>query len=239
MARVEHGRLWVPTPVSLGSTIFGLAVPTFTTSEGNKREFSSEDSALSTLETEGWEIVSHSVNSDENWIYTTYVLKREVIEKVKPAPPPPPPPPQVPKIQLSQAEIKAEPTGSIPLINAKVSSFLFFEAGSEIPPYEERVFANRFPKATARYIFYQLILENPKPGRRVDFDLYVVYYRQDGSIFFDTIENAYVEANWGKPCKVGGAGSANPGSWSEGEYRVDIYFERKKIVSDTFTVHKY
>ena len=82
MARWQHARLRIPTPISVSSTIFGLAQPTFTAS-GYKREFYSEAEAFAMLEADGWEIVSHSTDRDSNWIYETYILIREMSDTEK------------------------------------------------------------------------------------------------------------------------------------------------------------
>lgn len=75
MATWEYGRLEVPIPISAGSTIFGFAQPTFRVGD-SKREFSSEDEALSKLGMEGWEQVGQSETRDSNWITRTYSFKR-------------------------------------------------------------------------------------------------------------------------------------------------------------------
>jgi hypothetical protein len=113
--------------------------------------------------------------------------------------------------------------------NPQVTALRFFESGNEDLPLEQRVYAERFARETTRYINWELNLEHPAPGRRVDFKITAVYLRDTGAgsseEFFRQTLDASVEADWTYSFWYWRYGFDDPGNWATGLYRVDIYFE--------------
>jgi hypothetical protein len=65
---------------------------------------------------------------------------------------------------------------SSPAFNPQVTGLQFYESGYDGLPRDQRVYAERFASETSRYINWELNLEYPAPGLRVDFQITAVYY---------------------------------------------------------------
>jgi hypothetical protein len=59
-----------------------------------------------------------------------------------------------------------QPTGTIPSLDATVTSLRFFESDYQAPPREQGAYTQRFDRAQTRYVHWELTLEHPAPGRR-------------------------------------------------------------------------
>jgi hypothetical protein len=118
---------------------------------------------------------------------------------------------------------------SPPPFNPQVRILRFYESGNEDLPLEQRVYAERFARETTRYINWELNLEHPAPGRRIDFKITAVYLRDTGAGSWEEMwrgtMDASVEADWTGSFWYWSYGFDNPGNWATGLYRVDIYFE--------------
>jgi hypothetical protein len=110
-----------------------------------------------------------------------------------------------------------------------VSALRFYESGYEGVPRDQRVYDQRFARETTRYINWELNLEYPAPGRRVDFKITAVYLRDKGAgswqDFWRGTMDAHVEGDWTWSSRWWSYGFNDPGNWAIGFYRVDIYFE--------------
>jgi hypothetical protein len=125
-------------------------------------------------------------------------------------------------------------------LNARVTSLRFFESGYDMLPREERVYAQRFASGTTRCINWELNLEYPAPGRRIDFQITAINLRDNGTPLWEEIRrqtmDAHVEATWTRSYHWWGYGWPDPGNWESGSYRVDLYVEGKKIASAPFEI---
>jgi hypothetical protein len=146
--------------------------------------------------------------------------------------------PPKPQIQLPLAATQAAPSGVIPLLNARVVQLRFYE-GSSFLLDDAKVYARRFARATARYIISQLELTHPERTERADFTLYAVYSRDDGTFIGEHPLDTYIPSDWKESWHSMGWGWASPGNWPEGQYRVDVYCDKQKIASNTFTIDNY
>jgi serine/threonine protein kinase len=129
------------------------------------------------------------------------------------------------------------PPWDIPSLQANVTDLRFFEGGYNMPPRDERQYDTRFSSATARYINYELSLEFPAPGRQVDFQVEAVYYGPDGTELARFTADYHLEADWTTSWHAKGWGWDNPGQWSPGTYRVELYVDGQVAASGTFEIY--
>lgn len=73
-------------------------------------------------------------------------------------------------------------------------------------------------------------------GRRIDFVLEAIYYRPDGSILGRTILNNYVEAPWTGSRHWHAFGWSEPGKWSVGQYRLDVWEGENLVATSSFAI---
>jgi serine/threonine protein kinase len=145
---------------------------------------------------------------------------------VSPTRTPTPPPTQTPV-----------PEWDIPSLPANVTELRFFEGGYDMPSHDERQYSSRFAASEARYIDYELNLEFPEPGRRVDFQVEAVYYNPDGTELTRFSADYHLEADWTTSWHAKGWGWDDPGKWSVGTYRVELYVDGQLAVSSSFEIY--
>jgi hypothetical protein len=129
----------------------------------------------------------------------------------------------------------------IPSLNARVNALRFYESGPEDPPPEEIVYAQRFASDATRYINWELDIDYPAPGRRIDFEITEIWYQDNGTSsweeIFRDVDIHNVEADWKGSYHWEGYGFDNPGNWAIGLYRVDLYVAGKQIASEQFEIY--
>lgn len=147
------------------------------------------------------------------------------------------------KIAINAFEILAdrERGGSdmvydIPAIQARVTSIQFFEGGYDGIPYNQRVYNISFPKSSTRAIWWELNLEHPDPGRRIDFAIEAVFYRWDGTEIAQQVNNTAVQMTWTTSFHSLGWGWKEAGNWAAGTYRVVLFVDGKKVGDGIFTI---
>jgi hypothetical protein len=124
----------------------------------------------------------------------------------------------------------------IPLLKAEVTGLRFFESGYDPPDKNQRTYPTEFVNLSSRYINWELNLEFPAPGRRIDFDILAVWYNPDGSVMARQTKASYIESDWTNSYHSYGRGWKEPGNWIPGTYRVDLLVGDHKIASGSFTV---
>ncbi len=135
-------------------------------------------------------------------------------------------------VLLSQNNI-----GYIPSLNAKVTSLRFFESGYNAPPREQRVYSDQFDKSVTRYINWEINLEHPAPGHRIDFVIEQLWYRPNGSLMSRQTFNTSLNPEWTSSYFHHSYGWRNPGNWSNGSYRVDLFVGGQKVTSGSFEIY--
>lgn len=125
----------------------------------------------------------------------------------------------------------------LPSTGVHAVSFRFFESGFELPPREAQVYTDRFDRATARHIRWQLDMRRPARHERTDIAIEVSVYSSDGSLLGRSTTNSYLLEGWTNSSQTGGLpGEGNPPSWQAGIYRVELTVERETIARRTFEV---
>lgn len=148
-----------------------------------------------------------------------------------PGPQPPTPPPEEPPRAPSIAPTPAQPppsgpapapqpsvTAEIPSLNARLKALKFFESSPfEAPSRNERVYSQRFAKAITRFIWTELTLAHPKPGRRIALTIQAVYQHEHGRFVDRPALRTYVAADWeGSQFWTGSIGP-----WEVGPYKAE------------------
>jgi hypothetical protein len=130
------------------------------------------------------------------------------------------------------------PTGYIPSFKARVTALWFFEGSATAPPLKERSYDIRFGTSEARFIFWELNLEHPAPGRQVNLAVEAFWYRPDGNLLRKQLLKTTIEPNWTWSYQTYGFGWDEPGHWEVGSYHVDLYVEGNMIASGSFEIYK-
>lgn len=124
----------------------------------------------------------------------------------------------------------------VPAIRANVTSLRFYEKGADSLLLNARNYGHTFIKSKTRYVNWELNLEHPQNGRRVDFTIKSILYRADGSIMSEQTTQSYVNSDWTGTSHTSGWGTEKFGNWQVGSYRIDLYVDGKNIASDSFTI---
>ena len=146
------------------------------------------------------------------------------------------------KIAIAAFEIFDEGSGvdkkiyDIPSLRANVAEVNFFEGGYEAVPYDQRIYGVRFPKSSTRAIWWELNLEHPDPGRRINFAVEAVFYRENGTILTRQTNNTAIQPTWTTSYHSLGWGWKEAGNWPTGTYRVELFVDGQQIASGTFEI---
>lgn len=125
----------------------------------------------------------------------------------------------------------------IPVPGVKVEAVQFYEG----PPdqdmeKEQRQYQSSFDRFTTRAIFWELDLSYPPPGRRIEFQVEIVWYKPDGSQMVRQALPTFVLEDWGTSWETLGYGYAEPGHWLPGTYRVEMFVKNARIAGGSFRI---
>ena len=137
---------------------------------------------------------------------------------------------------LPPSTIAQDPTGEIPSLRATVVSLRFFEGPVTPTPREQRVYRDAFDGSTTRYVYWELNLEHPAPGRRTPFTIEAFWYAGDTRLRRHAVRY-HVQADWTWSFWHHGFNFAAGGAWPVGVYRVEVFVEGAKIASDWFQIY--
>jgi hypothetical protein len=143
-----------------------------------------------------------------------------------------------PRPKAVPVEEPPAPTSGIPVPGVKVVSLQFYEGPHAVSlPQSQRVYRFSFDRFTTRAIYWELDLTFPAPGRHIDFDINARWYKPDGSEMSKQLVTAHVDADWHSSWHSRGYGFPEPGHWTPGTYRVDLYCKSLRIASETFQIN--
>lgn len=125
----------------------------------------------------------------------------------------------------------------IPSIQANVKSVRFYEGGYNAPPTEERVYGTRFNRATTRYVWWELSLIHPAPGKRRDFRIRHIWRRGDGSVLANQEMGTFILDSWTNSEHCHSWGSPNVSNWQPGRYSLELYIAGKMIAQGSFQIY--
>ena len=160
-------------------------------------------------------------------------LKKE-LEDAKRKPEPTPEPQAQPK-SVTPPPVKAQK--GFAALDAKVTSLRLYEGGYDIPPKKSRQYRTSFDAGDLRYLFWELNLKYPAPGKTVDFKVDAYCYDSGGKLYYHQKIDSYAKATWKSSWVTKGWGNRTPGkAWRPGRYRLEVHAEGKKVASESFTV---
>lgn len=135
-------------------------------------------------------------------------------------------------LALPPAAGPQSPMGSIPSLNAQVTSLRFFESAYRAPPREQRAYTQRFDPARTRYVHWELTLGHPAPGRQRVFAIQSVWHHPDGRVLDRLTMQTVVGATW--TWSYHNHSRTAGGPWPVGTYRVVLYVQGQQVASGTF-----
>lgn len=124
----------------------------------------------------------------------------------------------------------------IPALRAKVTELRFFEGPYSAPPRAQRVYTNRFSRASARYIWTQVELSFPAPGRVLEAPVNCIY-NYGGEEYGRAEMNIVIQPDWASSYTPAGYGWAEPGHWPAGTFRVQCIAEGRVITEASFEIY--
>lgn len=127
----------------------------------------------------------------------------------------------------------------IDALSAKVTQIKYFEGGYDAPPQDKRYYKTSFSRTGTRYVWFEMHLEHPMPGRRRDFTVETIWFNPHGGEIFRGALHSYIQSDWSSSYHSHGYGwkDAASSGWIQGEYRVDFYVNSVKIASEKFMIY--
>jgi hypothetical protein len=120
----------------------------------------------------------------------------------------------------------------------QLESLLFYESESSIMPYKEkRRYSTYFPQSIARYIYFEINLDNQmwKRGDRT-YHFEWRFYDQNGDLIRQGQRDFVIKNEW-KSCWYSASwGTPLPGNWTPGTYRVEILIDGVEFAQDVFII---
>lgn len=126
--------------------------------------------------------------------------------------------------------------GKIPALNATVESVLFYECSRDLPPLKDRVYKSSFNASQARFIAWELRLQHPLPAGDHNFRITAKFYDQNGRMIHEQYIDTYIKPTWPNSNHSSGYGGDNPGFFSPGTYRVELFINNAKVAANSFQV---
>jgi hypothetical protein len=163
---------------------------------------------------------------EEQTVYVTLVQKSPVVT------------PQENIVPTQGPTPVTTPSPGIPIAGIRPPTVQFYEGPHDLAlDQSQRVYRYSFDRFTARSIYWELDLQYPPPGRRIDFQVDAFWYKSDGSEMTRQTISAHLMPTWGSSWHTLGYGYVEPGHWTPGTYRVDFYFKNTRVASGTFQIN--
>lgn len=149
---------------------------------------------------------------------------------------PPYPVEPVPDTPAPVRRLRYEAAAGIPSLRATLTALRFFEGGDEGVPVDRRQYGTSFSTSSSRFVYWELSLAHPAPGRRVDFTIESIYYAPDGSVIGRADLSTYLEGHWLDSSHCYARGWVEPGHWLPGTYRVEFFVFGERIAVAEFEI---
>jgi hypothetical protein len=130
---------------------------------------------------------------------------------------------------------EAPPSGYVDQIDGVVTSLNFFETPAGTMPKEQRRYRKIFSR-TSRYISWELNLSYPKVTTLTPFTVHQVWRKPSGEIETEQDVIVSIQPGWTYSYHDWSWGTARGGYWQPGTYRVDLYVDKRRIVSGSYDV---
>jgi hypothetical protein len=148
---------------------------------------------------------------------------------------PTPPPPSAYRLAPGLAP---EPPdfGTIPQAQARITGLRFYSSLKYGDMKGEHQYAAQFDKNRTGFIYWQLTLDFPAPGKPVDVPLHFLWSHPDGTIFYENTITIKLEADWTNDTYYVWDGWNKPGYWAPGLYRLEIYSGGKLVATSSYEI---
>ena len=119
-----------------------------------------------------------------------------------------------------------------------IENIKLFERGKTIPNIEDRFYALSFYKEYSRYIAVEVSFKNnlyqeAKQEHAIEF----VWYDSKGVVEGKLNGTVQIQSDWASSIYTSsGWGWKEPGKWTPGEYKVDIYIDNLKVSEKSFLI---
>ncbi|MFQ5447248.1 MAG: hypothetical protein ACE5FF_09960 [Saprospiraceae bacterium] len=113
-----------------------------------------------------------------------------------------------------------------------------FEGAAECPAVGQRHYASQFAQRDTRYIWWEIELICLPPDEDVSFDLTFFYYDENGNVLGDKGYNHPMRYPAGQTVWLywWGWGYVEPGNWTAGKYRIEVYADQLQLATTEFVV---
>lgn len=129
----------------------------------------------------------------------------------------------------------------VPSINAAEFTFdktNFYEGGKSTLDYNKRVYKDRFPQSTTRYVYSEVNFKNLLYGVRNHSHIVKFrYLKPDGSLFWEHKVNMTAKSSWSTFYQSSGCGWQTPGKWSVGTYTVEVWVDGEFLTKAYFSIY--
>jgi hypothetical protein len=115
----------------------------------------------------------------------------------------------------------------------RIEKLRLFECGGTLPEEDDRVFADRFPRSSTRYVYFQVDARNPREHIENEYAIVAKYYSPDGSVMGTMEQKSTARPGWGTFWHCRGRGWEQPGHWQPGKYRVEVAIYDFGIIAGT------
>ncbi len=123
-------------------------------------------------------------------------------------------------------------------VQLQFKSVQFFESPFNAAPQSDRQYQTRFPASTTRYVFFSALGKNLLYRNRAHRPLVRGrYYKPDGSFMGEAKVEVEVPSDWESADLWNGWGWDQPGRWTPGNYRVEIWYGDSKVGEGNFTIY--
>lgn len=113
----------------------------------------------------------------------------------------------------------------------------FFEAPADVPADHTYPYYSTFPSSSSRYIYTELSIDNHYwnvQDNPLNFKLKYLY--PDGSVFGEVDVPYNVPSSWETAEIWSGWGWSDPGYWTSGKYRVEVWHGGSKLGENSFEI---
>ncbi len=131
-------------------------------------------------------------------------------------------------------EVRQATEGSDWRLRVTTRSIRLFEGDRTPPPLNQRTYGTRFSAPQTRYLYTEVLLDFEAPGRVVTVPIVCTIFDGNGGVKGSLSLENQIAADAKSWVNATGWGSAQPGTWKPGRYRVDCRYGEKLVARTRF-----
>jgi hypothetical protein len=147
--------------------------------------------------------------------------------------------PTIPDIPIEPTPIEPIPIEPTPVVGPTITfqKLQFFESAYTPSELGKRQYATHFAKRTARYVYYEVSVINQWYQQKENHvTISAKYYKPDGSLFGEPVLNYTLPPEWQDTFLWHSWGWNEPGNWTPGIYKVELWVAGEKFAEGKFTI---